>query len=151
MTELKLISLDAEDLAVLSAHLQDAVIRVSDMAYLPAEMRFATIANRYDWSDSLATSGRRRMRRRCGLRFERVQSAKVTGFNPADADAVLSLLAVEFAPTTLPGGHITLMFSGGAAIRLEVECVEAELRDLGAAWSARRQPHHDDSTSDEPR
>lgn len=151
MTDLKLISLDAEDLAVLSAHLQDAVIRVSDMAYVPAQKRFAALANRYDWGDSVASSGASRTRRRCGLRFERVLGARITGFDPSHGDAVLALLAVAFTETAAPGGHVTLTFSGGAAIRLDVECVEAELRDLGAAWSARQQPRHDETLSDKTR
>ena len=51
MSELKLIALDAEDLSVLSANLQDAVLRIADIAYLPREKRFAAIANRFDWLD----------------------------------------------------------------------------------------------------
>ncbi len=151
MTDLKLISLDAEDLAVLSAHLQDAVVRASDMAYSPAEKRFAALANRFDWSASVTSAGKRQTRRRCGLRFERVLAAKVTGFSPADAEAVLSLLAIGFEETNAPGGQITLTFSGGAAIRLDVECVEAELRDLGAAWATPNQPRHEDGAPDKSR
>jgi hypothetical protein len=142
MTDLKLISLDANDLAVLSAHLQDAVIRVSDMTYVRSDKRFAALANRFDWGASVTSGGRARTRRRCGLRFERVLGAKLAGFTPGDPDAVLSLLAIAFEPTSAPAGTIMLTFSGGAAIRLEVECIEAELRDLGAAWGARSQPQH---------
>jgi hypothetical protein len=152
MPDLKLISLDAEDLDVLSAHLQDAVIRASDMAYMPAAKRFAAVANRFDWTESVESAGRRQTRRRCGLRFERVLGAKVTGFQPGNADAVLSLLTIAFEQTDAPGGHITLTFSGGAAVRLDVECIEAELRDLGGAWAARARPRHGDGdASDKPR
>lgn len=143
MTDLKLIALDAEDLAVLSAHLQDAVLRSTDMAYLKAEKRFASLANRFDWEASVS-SGDPPVRRRCGIRFERVFGAKVNGFTPGGPDAVLSLLSITFDETEAPAGNVTLTFSGGAAIQLQVECIEAELKDLGAAWEANSRPHHDD-------
>ena len=59
MPELKLIVLDADDLAVISAHLQDAVLKVGDLAYLPAERRFAALGNRFDWADALRDGDRR--------------------------------------------------------------------------------------------
>lgn len=150
MTDLKLIALDAEDLAVLSAHLQDAVVRAADMTYLKAEKRFATLANRFDWEGLVASSGADQTRRRCGLRFERVLGAKVSGFQPGN-DAVLSLLAIAFEPTDPPGGVLTLTFSGNAAIRLDVECIEGELKDLGAAWQVQSRPQHDEDAPGEPR
>ncbi len=150
MDALKLIAFDDEDLAVISAHLQDAVVRVADMAYLPAERRFAAILNRFDWADVVAASeGRRRpkahRRWRSGLRFERVLGARIQGIDLKAKDAVLNLLTIQFEPgETAPEGHLTLLFSAGAAIRLEVECIEGELMDLGAAWRARAKPNHKD-------
>lgn len=154
MPDLKLIALDADDLAVISAHLQDAVLRVGDIAYLPRERRFAAVANRFDWLDALdpvraaAKRGPERFqRRRTGLRFERVLSAKVHALDLKDKKATLALLSVTFTPRNgpdSPDGDVTLTFSGGAAIRLEVECLEAELKDLGAAWSAKQSPEHPD-------
>jgi hypothetical protein len=143
MTDLKLIAFDAEDLAVFSANLQDAVVRAADMTYLKAEKRFVTVANRFDWEASVASGGKALTRRRCGLRFERVLGAKVSGFQPGNADAVLSLLSIAFDETAAPGGTLTLTFSGNAAIRLEVECVEGEMKDLGAAWQTQSLPEHD--------
>ncbi len=146
MPDLKLIALDTEDLNVLSAHLQDAVLRVADMAYLPKERRFAVILNRFDWKTAATPQpGTGLERRRAGLRFERVLGAKVHGIDLSDKTASLALLAVTFAPSGGPdevAGDVTLTFSGGAAIRLSVECVEAELKDLGAVWAAKRAPHH---------
>lgn len=146
MQDLKLIALDAEDLAVLSAHLQDAVVRVGDMAYLKRDRRFALVANRFDWDDATRGKGKRRpfTRRRSGLRFERVLDAKVAGIDLASTDAILALLTLTFEPGSVPQGYVTLNFSGGGAIRLEVECLEAELMDLGAAWQTRRKPEHAD-------
>ena len=62
--------------------------------------------------------------------------------NPAGKDGVLNLLAVEFSETEAPSGVVTLIFSGGAALRLEVECLEAELADLGPTWTAVACPAH---------
>ena len=142
MEDLKLIAFDPEDLKVLSCHLQDAVIRVGEMAYLKKEMRFAAIANRFDWEQAAKINDATYRRRRSGLRFERVKSAKLQGIDLAQKNAVLELLAVTFEPGEEPSGVLTLLFAGGGAIRLEVECIEAELRDLGAAWRTRVKPEH---------
>ncbi len=149
MSELKLIALDAEDLDVVSAHLQDAVVKVGDIAYLPRERRFVALLNRYDWSPAEPSGARRQrtIRRRTALRFERVVGASLQGFNPDAKSAVLALLAIEqmaglSRAGPLPAATLVLTFSGSARIRLEVECIEAELRDLGAAWAARGRPNH---------
>jgi hypothetical protein len=139
---LKLIALDAEDLAVVSAHLQDAVAKVRDMAFVPRERRFALLVNRFDWEAAVCDEGKCR-RRRTGIHFDRVLRTRSRGVDLADRDAVLNLLAVEFAPDDAPSGTVTLFFSGDAAIQLDVECLEAAMSDLGPAWSARKQPQHD--------
>ncbi len=138
---LKLVALDADDLSVVSAHLQDAVAKVADMAYLPKEMRFAMLVNRFDWA---AAARGQTMRRRAGVHFARVLSAQTRGFSLAERDTVLNLLAVEFQEREAPSGTVTLYFSGDAAIRLEVECLEAGLSDFGAAWAAGHRPLHRD-------
>ena len=102
MEELKLIALDAEDLRILSCHLQDAVIRVGDMAYLKEGMRFAAIANRFDWEGAVKSKDDEFQRRRTGLRFERVKSAQVQGIDLKKKDLVLVLLAVAFEPGDEP-------------------------------------------------
>ncbi len=148
MIPLKLIALDAEDLAVISAHVQDSVVRAGDMAFLPSEKRFAAVINRFDWAGALAAVEKGRKpaseRRRAGLRFERVLRARITGIRLSNKSRFLSLLALTFEPAggEDPGGRIRLDFAGGAAIELTVECIEAELQDLGAAWRARRVPSH---------
>jgi hypothetical protein len=137
---LKLVALDADDLAVISAHLQDAVLKVSDLAYLPRERRFALVARRFDWETPTREGPQRRL---AGLHFDRVLSARTRGLDRADQGAVLSLLAVTFEPGEAPSGAVTLVFAGGGAVRLEVECIEAQMRDLGAAWRASGRPSHD--------
>jgi hypothetical protein len=147
MSTLKLVALDADDLKVVSAHLQDAVLKVADMAYVPRERRFAAIMNRFDWTTTLSDGKPdSATRRQAALRFERVLGAKVSGIDLKAGHEVLELLALQFeevAPED-PQGHVTLVFAGGGAVRLHVECIEAELKDLGPAWQARAVPRHPD-------
>ena len=140
MELLKLVALDPDDLAVVSAHLQDAVLKTGDLAYLPGERRFALVVRRFDWEVPPGEAPRRRL---TGLHFERVLAARTRGVDRADPDAVLNLLAVTFEPTEAPSGTVSLVFAGGGAVALEVECVEAQMRDLGAAWRASSRPAHD--------
>ena len=142
MEPLKLIALDEEDLAVLSSLLQDAVLRVADMTYLPKQKRFAAVLNRFEWEKVAREGGKDFRRRRTALRFDRVFNAKLKNVKPRAGDRVLSLLTIAFTPKEPPGGTLTLTFSGDASIQLEVECIEAELRDLGPAWRARAKPVH---------
>ena len=141
MDTLKFAALDEEDLQVVSAHLQDAVVQVSDVIWRPQERRLVVALNRFDWEGAQSEPPQHR-RRRAALRFERVLSCKCRRVDPAGQDAVLNLLAVEYTPTDAPSGVVTLVFSGDAALRLEVECLEAELADLGPAWTAARCPAH---------
>lgn len=147
MQPLKLMALDDEDLQVMSAHLQDAVMRVADIAYVPSRKRFALVANRFDWESAADGKARRKKgfeRRRSALRFERVLGAQLTGIEQRAKNAVLELLAIQFEETEKPEGHITLVFAGGGAIRLHVECIEAEMRDLGPVWKTKLKPDHKD-------
>jgi hypothetical protein len=141
---LRLLALDAEDLAVLSAHLQDAVVKTGDMTWLPGQNRFALVLNRFAW-EALEKGLRRKknyQRRRTGLHFDRVATVQSSGIDLTGKDNVLSLLAVRFHETESPAGEIHLVFSGGGTIRLSVECLEAQLSDLGPAWSADHAPRH---------
>lgn len=139
MDQLKFVVLDAEDLAVVSAHLQDAVLKVSDVVWRPQEKRLVLGLNRFDWESAQHAQFRRR---RCALRFERVLSCKCKHVDPARKDAVLNLLALEFEPGDAPAGAVRLTFSGDTVVRLEVECLEAELADLGPAWTTSSCPMH---------
>lgn len=140
-TLLKLMAMESEDLAIISAHLQDAVARVGEMAYLPAEKRFAMVVNRFDWI--AASEQEKAVRRRAGVHFERVLNARTRNLDLTDDQAVLNLLAIEFAEKDAPSGTITLYFSGDAAIQLDVECIEMAMRDLGPEWAAKKRPQHD--------
>ena len=139
---LKFVVLDEEDLEVVSTHLQDAVVKVADVLWRPAEKRVVVALNRFDWEAAHSDHPENR-RRRAALRFERVLSCQCRSVNPAGKDDVLNLLAVEYAETQAPSGVVTLTFSGGGALRLEVECLEAELADLGPVWAAAGRPVHE--------
>lgn len=140
MELLKLAALDGEDLTILSAHLQDAILRADDLTYLAGEHRFVLALRRFDWSAGDSVPPRRRL---SGVHFERVLGVQSRGLTPGQgSEATLSLLAVTFTPTDAPSGIITLVFSGAAAIRLEVECIEVRLKDLGPVWEAEARPGH---------
>jgi hypothetical protein len=141
MEPLKLIALDKDDIEVVSTHLQDAVLKVADILWRPAEKRLVLAVNRFDW-EACGEVTPCFQRRRTALRFERVMSLRARNVSPAAKDAVLNLLAVEYAETDPPAGTITLIFSGGAALRLDVECLECELADLGPTWTAAARPEH---------
>jgi hypothetical protein len=141
MDLLKFVVLDEEDLEVVSTHLQDAVVRVPDVHWRPRERRVVVALNRFDWEGAQGREPEYH-RRRAALRFERVLACKCRAVNPAGQDGVLNLLAVEFSETDAPAGVVTISFSGGATLRLEVECLEAELADLGPTWTTAARPVH---------
>lgn len=150
MKLLRLIAFDEDDLKVFSAHLQDALLRIDEMAFLPQERRFAALLKRFDWLGADAKQpapGQFFERRQAALRFERVLGAQYRNL-PLDnkSDEVRELLAIDFELSEPPGGHVSLIFAGGGAIRLQVECIEAELRDLGPVWRTRRKPDHPGSS-----
>lgn len=138
MTDLKLIALDTEDLDVISATTQDAIVRVGDMGYAQGDKRFALLMNRYAWEEE----GKKGQRKRTALHFDRVEAVQAAGFNPEARDGVLELLAIRFLPASDPAGTIELSFAGGGTVRLTVECLEARMQDLGAAWAAKLKPEH---------
>ena len=144
MTRLKLAAADAEDLEILSARLQDAAGKLKNFIWLPKKRRFAAVLNRLQWEDGGKT------RVRAGLHFDgvlKVQSSKV---KLGAGEAVVSVLAVKFAPNGAkeneegdPGGVVEIVLAGGGAIRLTVECIDAELADLTGPWAAIGLPDHD--------
>lgn len=120
---LKLIALDADDLAVISAHLQDAAVEARDIAWLPGQSRFALACLRQDHVEGGGP-------RPAGLHFDRVLKAERLRMPGPGAARTLTVIGLSFEETDAPSGRVTLMFQGGAAIRLTVECVEAAMSDL---------------------
>jgi hypothetical protein len=144
MDSLQLIALDADDLAIMSAHLQDAIVRGDDLAWRPRQRRFALAVRRFDWQ-APTDQPRRRL---SGLHFERVTAVRKRGADPRKDGGILNLLAITFEEAEAPAGAVTLVFSGGFAIRLEVECIEAQLKDLGPQWEAASRPVHPNGDRD---
>jgi hypothetical protein len=128
--QLKLIALDADDLAVISAHVQDARVQTSDIVWRQGEKRLVVGMSRLDWEQTLAgeTSPRRLI---AALRFDRVLACKSRNIDLEATPAALELLGIEFYPAEAPGGSAVLLFAQGGALRLDVECLECELTDLG--------------------
>jgi hypothetical protein len=139
MELLKLVAFDADDLAVVSAHLQDAILKTGDLAFLCDEKRFALVARRFEWE---APRGEPR-RRLSGLHFERVMGCRTRNIDRNRPDEPLELLAITFEPNDAPSGTATLVFAGDKAIQLQLECLEAQLKDLGPVWAAKERPLHD--------
>ena len=96
--------------------------------------------NRFAWEEADARG--KGIRKRAGLHFDRVTAAATAGFDPNARDGVLELLAITFTESDAPAGTIELRFAGGGTVRLDVECLEARLQDLGAAWAAKAEPRH---------
>ena len=127
---LKLIALDADDLAVVSTHVQDARVQAADIIWRQAEKRLVIGMNRLDWAQTLA--GEAEPQRLVSvLRFDRVLACKSRKIDLEAPDTVLELIGIEFHAAEPPGGSALLLFSHGGALRLDVECLECELTDLG--------------------
>ncbi|MGJ5024972.1 DUF2948 family protein [Bradyrhizobium oligotrophicum] len=128
---LKLIALDADDLAVISAHVQDARVQPADIIWRQAEKRLVIGMNRLDWDQALHGESEPR-RLLAALRFDRVLACKSRRIDLAAPEAALELIGIEFhAGAEPPAGSALLLFSHGGALRLDVECLECELTDLG--------------------
>jgi hypothetical protein len=122
--QLKLIALDADDLAVISTHVQDARVQPADIVWRQSEKRLVVGMSRLDWEQTLDGDAEPR-RLVAALRFDLAAS-----------DEILDLIGIEFhsqdGREEEPGGSALLLFAQGGAIRLDVECLECELTDLGA-------------------
>jgi Protein of unknown function (DUF2948) len=135
---LRLLAEDADDLAVMSAALQDAVIRVGDITFESKARRLTLGLNRFRWE---APNGGRV---RSGLQLAGVLSLQARKIRRDAPEAVLELLAMAFDPGDNPGGVVTLSFAGGGDLRATVECLEAVLADVSPSWPTQRTPKHDE-------
>jgi hypothetical protein len=139
----KLIAFDDDDLAIVSAHIHDARVRVADIIWRRADRRLVLGIERIDWENT-AESAQEVPRTVSALRFDRVLACRSCNIDRDKLDATFDLLAVEFAETDAPGGTVTLLFAPRtgadkaepAAIQLDVECLECHLVDLGKVTAA---------------
>ena len=137
-----LMAQDPGDLVVISALLQDALVRHADMTYQSTSRRFVAVFSRYRWE--VKSPARERVR--TGLHFNHVLKVQSRGVALQVRDSVAELLAIRVAPDTADRVAITLEFSGGGAVRLTAECIDSEVRDIGPAWDTRHTPDHSHDT-----
>ncbi|MGO4908628.1 DUF2948 family protein [Pseudorhodobacter sp. W20_MBD10_FR17] len=144
---LALIAADADDLQVMSALLQDAVLMVSDMRYDAKRREFGLLLNRFRWEDQAAAerAGRAYERVRCMLVFGDVQAVRSQGISQQDKDTVLSLLSVGFEAGEDGTGRVVLTLAGDGEVALDVESVNATARDVTRPYAApsRKVPRHE--------
>ncbi len=129
MARLKLIALDADDLAVISTHVQDAMVRTADIIWRQGENRLVIGLDRLDWEQALTGLGTPN-RLSAALRFDRVLACQSRNIDQAAGQTALTLIGIEFHPAEPPAGSAVLLFSQGGVLRLELECLECELTDL---------------------
>lgn len=139
---LRLRAEEETDLPPVSAMVQDATVKVGDIAWLPGRHRFVLMLNRYRWENAGADSNSPGERIRSALRFESVLKAGFRNVPQSDPDHVMELLALRFSPENDGTGTVDLEFAGFATIRLEVECLDIFLEDVTSPWKAKRRPDH---------
>ena len=135
---LRLKALDAEDLAVMAALVQDAVFPAAEMQWDRKTRRFAILLNRFRWEDAPKAEARKRNYERVQtvLAFEDVLKVQSQGVDKSDPDMVFSLLAIAFLPGEDGAGRLELTLAGDGVIALEVEALEVILRDVTRPYAA---------------
>jgi hypothetical protein len=137
---LRLLAQDADDLQVLSAALQDAIAKVGDIRFDPADRTLTVALNRFRWE---AEGEVRHERVRAALQIGSALSVQARKIKREPRDAVVELLAIAFEAAVSPGGAVMLTFAGGGDLRVEVECLDVALADISAPWPSRHAPRHD--------
>lgn len=140
---LKLMAGDAEDLQILSACTQDAVIKIGDIAFIKDSRRFAFVGNRFVWECAADRRVGPFARVRTGVHFDDVKNAQFQYLRTDAKDAVVELLSIGFEAGEGPTDTIVLDFAGGGVIRLTVESVNAYLSDISLPWRTRAKPKHE--------
>ena len=127
---LRLLAQDADDLMIISAALQDAVVRAEDISWEKQARRLTVTLTRFRWEADAE----------CARVLAAVQLGDVV--NVQARGIMLELLALDFQPAEPPGGSLTFVFAGGMDLRADVECVDAVLADLTSSWKAKKAPVH---------
>jgi len=135
---LRLVAQDAEDLKVIAALVQDAVLPMTELKYDARQRRFAALLNRFRWEDRVEAErvGRAYERVRSVLVVEDVRKVQSFGFDRAEKDLVLSLLSISFEPGEDGTGRVTLTLAGDGAVALDVEALEVRLDDVTRPYRA---------------
>lgn len=149
MTEkkpLRLFAEDQDDLTIISAAVQDAVIKAENFRYESRQRRFSLELNRFRWEEGAGRSkkGQPRSRIRSLLAIDGVLAVKTLGVTKSDPDLVYSLLNVSFEPAAEPpGGVVRLLFAGDGELALDVEVLDITLLDSDYEWTTRHTPDHE--------
>ncbi len=132
---------DIDDLSVIGSLVQDGLVPIDDVQYLPDEACFVIALNRFCWEK--ADTGPPYARVHAGLRFDGVRRVAYRGIDRADRGQYYNLLALAYdKPDGAEEGHVVLQFAGDAAIRLTVSQLDCWLRDLGEPWPTPNKPEH---------
>ena len=139
---LKLIAKTEEDLRVVSAHLQDSIVSVGDIANLKKNNIFLIQLNRFMWEDVEKGVFRKNKRIRTVLKFENVLSVVSRNINQIKKDKFLDFLAIETNITPDNNYEMKIIFAGDSIIRVISEVIEVTLDDQGEAWDTKNKPKH---------
>ena len=139
---LKLIARTEEDLRVVSAHLQDSIASVSDIANLKKNKIFLMQLNRFMWEDVEKGVFRKNKRIRTVLKFENVLKVLSKNINQRTKNKFLDFLTIETHVTPDKNYEMKIVFAGDSIIRVISEVVEVTLDDQGEAWNTKNKPKH---------
>ncbi len=143
---LKLRAQDDEDIKILAACLQDALVPIAEIDFMPDEGRFVLVANRFRWEnceESRQECGAFE-RVNCGIAFEHVRAVRSRDIDRSDRRQILDLLTIE-----VEGRVVNLLFAGGGVISLEVERINCLVRDMGEPWPTKWRPQHSAAEGDQ--
>ena len=139
---LKLLAKTKEDLRVVSAHLQDSIASVSDIANLKKNKIFLMQLNRFMWEDVEKGVFRKNKRIRTMLKFENVLNVLSKNIDQLKKDKFLDFLAIETNITPDNNYEMKIIFAGDSIIRIISEAIEVTLDDQGEAWDTKNKPKH---------
>ena len=140
---LKLIAKTEEDIKVVSAHLQDSILSVTDIASLKKNKIFLMQLNRFMWEDVEKGVFRKNKRIRTILKFENVLNVNSRNINQLKKDKFLDFLAIETNITPDNNYEMKIIFAGDSIIRIISEVIEVTLDDQGEAWDTKNKPKHE--------
>ena len=139
---LKLIAKTEEDLKVVSAHLQDSIVSVLDIANLKKNKIFLMQLNRFMWEDVEKGVFRKNKRIRTVLKFDNVIEVNSKNINQLKKDIFSDFLAIETNLTPDKNYEMKIIFAGDSIIRVTAEVIEVTLDDQGDAWDTKNKPKH---------
>ena len=139
---LKLIAKTEEDIKVVSAHLQDSILSVTDIANLKKNKIFLMQLNRFMWEDVEKGVFRKNKRIRTVLKFDNVLKVFSKNINQKKKDNFLDFLAIETIKMPDNNYEMKITFAGDSIIRIIAEVIEVTLDDQGEAWDTKNKPKH---------